>query len=217
MKLLFLLLSLWALSFAQDNPIRVFVSLSQSAQIAPDIYTVLLTISTDADEEVKTLSLLGRVDRELSQLRLPYSGGTYWVDRKCFMGKHTQRCEFSAKALYQFRLKDVKEQDLIIQKLAQVQGISFTIHGTQWIVSANAQEAKKQELIFSLLDRATAFTTEISKKLKRECQIESITYDGPLLYSPKYVDARGVSVSASQPTKDLQTITVFMRLSLVCK
>jgi len=212
-----LLLSLWALSFAQDNPLRIFVKLTQSAQIEPDIYTVLLTISTEADKEVKALSLLGRVDRELSQLGLPYSGGTYWVDRKCFVGKNTQICEFSAKALYQFRLKDVKEQDLIVQKLARVEGISFTIHGTQWIVSANVQEAKKQELMFSLLDRATAFTTEISKKLKRECQIESITFDGPLLHLPKYVDARGASVSASQPTKDLQTITVFMRLSLVCK
>jgi hypothetical protein len=210
-----LLLSLWALSFAQDNPLRVFVSLTQSAQIEPDIYTVLLTISTDADKEVKALSLLGRIDRELSQLGLPYSGGNYWVDRKCFMGKNTQICEFSAKAFYQFRLKDAKDQDLIVQKLAQVEGISFTIHGTQWIVSANVQEAKKQELMFSLLDRATAFTTEISKKLKRECQIESITYDGPLLNSPIYGEARGIS--APQPTKDLQTITVFMRLSLVCK
>lgn len=214
---LFLLLSLWASSFAQDNPLRVFVNLTQSAQIAPDIYILTLNISTDADKEVKALSLLRKVDKELSQLGLPYSGGNYWVDRKCFMGKNTQICEFSAKAFYQFRIKDAKDQDLIVQKLAQVEGISFTIHGTQWIVSAGAQEAKKQELIFSLLDRATAFTTEISKKLKRECQIESISYDGPLLYSPKYVDAKGVSVSAPQPTKDLQTITVFMRLSLVCK
>lgn len=217
MMFLFLLLSLWASSFAQDNPLRVFVNLTQSAQIAPDIYILTLNISTEADKEVKALSLLGRIDRELSQLGLSYSGGNYWVDRKCFMGKNTQICEFSAKAFYQFRLKDAKDQDLIVQKLAQVEGISFTIHGTQWIVSENTQEAKKQELMFSLLDRATAFTTEISKKLKRECQIESITYDGPLLYSPKYVDAKGVSVSAPQPTKDLQTITVLMRLSLVCK
>jgi hypothetical protein len=174
-----------------------------------------LTISTEVDKEVKALSLLRRVDRELSQLGLPYSGGNYWVDRKCFMEKNTQRCEFSAKAFYQFRLKDAKDPDLILQKLAQMEGISFSIQGTQWIVSANAQEAKKQELMFSLLDRANIFTTEISKKLKRECQIESITYDSPLLYSPKYVDARGVS--APQPTKDMQTITVSMRLSLVCK
>jgi uncharacterized protein YggE len=216
MKLLFLLLSLWALSFAQDNPLRVFVSLTQSAQIAPDIYILTLTISTDADKEIKALSLLGRVDKELSQLGLPYSGGNYWVDRKCFMEKNTQKCEgFRAQALYQFRLKDVKDQDLILQKLAQMEGISFSIQGTQWIVSASAQEAKKQELMFSLLDRATAFTTEISKKLKRECQIESISYDGPLLNSPIYGEARGIS--APQPTKDLQTITVFMRLSLVCK
>jgi hypothetical protein len=217
MRFLFLLLSLWALSFAQDNPLRVFVNLTQSAQIAPDIYILTLTISTEADKEVKALSLLGRVDRELSQLGLPYSGGNYWVDRKCFMGKNTQICEFSAKAFYQFKLRDAKDQDLILQKLAQMEGISFSIQGTQWIVSANTQEAKKQELMFSLLDRATAFTTEFSKKLKRECQIESITYDSPLLYSPKHVDARGVSVSAPQPTKDLQTITVSMRLSLVCK
>jgi hypothetical protein len=215
MRLFFLLLSLWALSFAQDNPLRVFVSLTQSAQIAPDIYILTLTISTEVDKEVKALSLLRRVDRELSQLGLPYSGGNYWVDRKCFMEKNTQRCEFSAKAFYQFRLKDAKDPDLILQKLAQMEGISFSIQGTQWIVSANAQEAKKQELMFSLLDRANIFTTEISKKLKRECQIESITYDSPLLYSPKYVDARGVS--APQPTKDMQTITVSMRLSLVCK
>ncbi len=210
-----MLLSLWTLSFAQDNPLRVFVNLTQSAQIEPDIYTLTLNISTDADKEIKALSLLGRIDRELSQLGLSYSGGNYWVDKKCFMEKHTQRCEFSAKAFYQFRLKDVKDQDLILQKLAQMEGISFTIHRTQWIVSANTQEAKKQELIFSLLDRATAFTTEISKKLKRECQIESISYDGPLLYSPIYGEARGIS--APQPNKDLQTITVFMRLSLVCK
>jgi hypothetical protein len=215
MRLFFLLLSLWTLSFAQDNPLRVFVSLTQSAQIAPDIYILTLTISTEVDKEVKALSLLRRVDRELSQLGLPYSGGNYWVDRKCFMEKNTQRCEFSAKAFYQFRLKDAKDPDLILQKLAQMEGISFSIQGTQWIVSANAQEAKKQELMFSLLDRANIFTTEISKKLKRECQIESITYDSPLLYSPKYVDARGVS--APQPTKDMQTITVSMRLSLVCK
>jgi hypothetical protein len=215
MKLLFLLLSLWGLSFAQDNPIRVFVNLAQSAQIAPDIYILTLTISAEADKEVKALSLLGRVDRELNQLGLPYSGGNYWVDRKCFMGKNTQICEFSAKALYQFRLKDVKDQDLILQKLAQMEGISFTIQGTQWIVSANAQEAKKQELMFSLLDKATAFTTEISKKLRKECQIESITYDGPILHLPTYAEVKGIS--APQPTKDLQTITVFMRLSLVCK
>jgi hypothetical protein len=138
------------------------------------------------------------------------------LDRKCFMEKNTQKCEgFRAQAFYQFRLKDAKDQDLILQKLAQMEGTSFSIQGTQWIVSANAQEVKKQELIFSLLDRATAFTTEISKKLKRECQIESISYDGPLLYSPIYGEARGIS--APQPTKDLQTITVFMRLSLVCK
>ncbi len=216
MRLLFLLLSLWALSFAQDNPLRVFVNLAQSAQIAPDIYTLTLNISAEADKEVKALSLLGRVDRELSQLGLPYSGGNYWVDKKCFMEKNIQKCEgFRAQAFYQFRLKDAKDQDLILQKLAQMEGISFSIQGTQWIVSEDVQEAKKQELIFSLLDRATAFTTEISKKLKRECQIESITYDSPLIYSPKYVDARGVS--APQPTKDLQTITVSMRLSLVCK
>jgi hypothetical protein len=215
MRLLFLLLSLWALSFAQDNPLRVFVNLTQSAQIAPDIYILTLTISTEADKEIKALSLLGRIDRELSQLGLPYSGGNYWVDRKCFMGKNTQICEFSAKAFYQFRIKDVKDQDLILQKLAQMEGISFSIHGTQWIVSANAQEAKKQELMFSLLDRATIFTTEISKKLRRECQIESINYDGPLLYSPVYGEAKGMS--APQPIKDLQNITVFMRLSLVCK
>jgi uncharacterized protein YggE len=218
MMFLFLLLSLWALSFAQDNPLRVFVSLTQSVQIEPDIYTLTLNISAEADKEVKALSLLGRVDRELSQLGLSYSGGNYWVDRKCFMEKNTQKCEgFRAQAFYQFRLKDAKDQDLILQKLAQMEGISFSIQGTQWIVSASAQEAKKQELMFSLLDKATAFTTEIGKKLKRECQIESISYDGPLLYSPKYVDARGISVSAPQPTKDLQTITVFMRLSLVCK
>jgi len=215
MRFLFLLLGFWALSFAQDNLSRVFIHLSQSAQIAPDIYTLTLNISAEADKEVKALSLLGRVDRELSKLGLPYSGGNYWVDRKCFMGKNTQICEFSAKALYQFRLKDVKDQDLILQKLAQVEGISFSIHGTQWIVSEDVQEAKKQELIFSLLDRAIAFTTEVSKKLKRECQIESITYDSPVFYSSKYVDAR--NVSAPQPTKDLQTITVSMRLSLVCK
>jgi len=216
MRLLFLLLSLWALSFAQDNPLRVFVNLAQSDQIAPDIYILTLTISTEADKEVKALSLLGRVDKELSQLGLPYSGGNYWVDKKCFMEKNIQKCEgFRAQAFYQFRLRDIKDQDLILQKLAQMEGISFTIHGTQWIVSANAQEAKKQELMFSLLDRATAFTTEISKKLKRECQIESITYDDPLLYLPTYAEVKGIS--APQPTKDLQTITVFMRLSLVCK
>ena len=216
MRLLFLLLSLWALSFAQDNPIRVFVNLTQSAQIAPDVYILTLTISTEADKEVKALSLLGRVDRELSQLGLPYSGGNYWVDKKCFMEKNTQKCEgFRAQALYQFRLKDAKDQDLILQKLAQMEGISFSIHGTQWIVSENTQEAKKQQLMFSLLDRANIFTTEISKKLKRECQIESISYDGPLLHSPIYGEARGIS--APQPIKDLQTITVFMRLSLVCK
>jgi hypothetical protein len=216
MRFLFLLLSLWALSFAQDNPIRVFVNLTQSAQIAPDIYILTLTISTEADKEIKALSLLGRVDRELSQLGLPYSGGNYWVDKKCFMEKNIQKCEgFRAQAFYQFRLKDAKDQDLILQKLAQMEGISFSIQGTQWIVSTNAQEAKKKELMFSLLDKATAFTTEISKKLKRECQIESISYDGPLLYSPIYREARGIS--APQPTKDLQTITVFMRLSLVCK
>ncbi|MFZ8859908.1 MAG: hypothetical protein ACO2PP_05325, partial [Thermocrinis sp.] len=90
-----------------------------------------------------------------------------------------------------------------------------SIQGTQWIVSANAQEAKKQELMFSLLDKATAFTTEISRKLRKECQIESITYDGPLLYLPTYAEVKGISVP--QPTKDLQTITVFMRLSLVCR
>jgi len=92
MRLLFFLLSLWALSFAQDSPLRVFVNLTQSAQIAPDIYILTLTISTEADKEVKALSLLGSVDRELSQLGLPYSGGNYWVDRKCFMGKNTQIC-----------------------------------------------------------------------------------------------------------------------------
>jgi len=216
MRFLFLLLSLWVLSFAQDNPLRVFVSLTQSAQIAPDIYILTLNISAEADKEVKALSILGRVDRELSRLGLPYSGGNYWVDRKCSMEKNTQKCKgFRAQAFYQFRLKDVKDQDLILQKLAQMEGISFSIQGTQWIVSANAQEAKKQELIFSLLDKASAFTTEISKKLKRECQIESISYDGPLLYLPIYGEARGMS--APQPTKDLQTITVFMRLSLVCK
>jgi uncharacterized protein YggE len=216
MRLLFLFLSLWALSFAQDNPLRVFVSLTQSAQIAPDIYILTLTISAEADKEVKALSLLGRVDKELSQLGLPYSGGNYWVDRKCFMEKHTQKCEgFRAQALYQFRLKDVKDQDMILQKLAQMEGISFSIHGTQWIVSENTQEAKRKELMFSLLDRATIFTTEISKKLKRECQIESISYDGPLFNLPIYGEARGIS--APQPTKDLQTITVSMRLSLVCK
>jgi len=216
MRFLFLLLGFWALSFAQDNLLRVFIHLSQFDQIAPDIYTLTLNISAEADKEVKALSLLGRVDRELSQLGLPYSGGNYWVDKKCFMEKNIQKCEgFRAQALYQFRLKDVKDQDLILQKLAQVEGISFSIQGTQWIVSEDVQEAKKQELIFSLLDRATAFTTEFSKKLKRECQIESITYDSPVFYSPKYVDARGVS--APQPTKDLQTITVSMRLSLVCK
>jgi len=216
MRLLFLLLSLWALSFAQDNPIRVFVSLTQSAQIEPDIYILTLNISAEADKEVKALSLLGRVDRELSQLGLPYSGGNYWVDKKCFMEKNIQKCKgFRAQALYQFRLKDAKDQDLILQKLAQMEGISFSIQGTQWIVSANAQEAKKQELIFSLLDKATAFTTEISKKLRKECQIESISYDGPLFYLPTYAEVKGMS--APQPTKDLQTITVFMRLSLVCK
>jgi len=216
MMFLFLLLSLWALSFAQDNPLRVFVNLTQSAQIAPDIYILTLTISTEADKEIKALSLLGRIDRELSQLGLSYSGGNYWVDRKCFMEKNTQKCEgFRAQAFYQFRLKDAKDQDLILQKLAQMEGISFSIHGTQWIVSENTQEAKKQELMFSLLDRATAFTTELSKKLRKECQIESITYDGPLLYSPIYGEAKGMS--APQPIKDLQTITVFMRLSLVCK
>jgi hypothetical protein len=218
MRFLFLLLSFWALSFAQDNPLRVFIHLSQSTQIAPDIYTLTLNISAEADKEVKALSLLGRVDRELSQLGLPYSGGNYWVDKKCFMEKNIQKCEgFRAQALYQFRLKDVKDQDLILQKLAQVGGISFSIQETQWIVSEDVQEAKKQELIFSLLDKATAFTTEFSKKLKRECQIESITYDSPVFYSPKYVDARVLSVSAPQPTKDLQTITVSMRLSLACK
>jgi hypothetical protein len=216
MRFLFLLLGFWALSFAQDNLSRVFIHLSQSAQIAPDIYTLTLNISAEADKEVKALSLLGRVDRELSQLGLPYSGGNYWVDKKCFMEKNIQKCEgFRAQAFYQFKLKDVKDQDLILQKLAEVKGISFSIHGTQWIVSEDVQEAKKQELIFSLLDRATAFTTEVSKKLKRECQIESITYDSPVFYSSKYVDAR--DVSAPQPTKDLQTITVSMRLSLVCK
>jgi uncharacterized protein YggE len=216
MKLLFLLLSLWGLSFAQDNPIRVFVNLAQSTQIAPDIYILTLTISAEADKEVKALSLLGRVDRELNQLGLPYSGGNYWVDRKCFMEKNTQKCEgFRAQALYQFRLKDVKDQDLILQKLAQMEGISFSIHGTQWIVSENAQEAKRKELMSSLLDKATAFATEISKKLRKECQIESITYDGPILHLPTYAEVKGIS--APQPTKDLQTITVFMRLSLVCK
>jgi hypothetical protein len=216
MRFLFLLLGFWALSFAQDNLSRVFIHLSQSAQIAPDIYTLTLNISAEADKEVKALSLLGRVDRELSQLGLPYSGGNYWVDKKCFMEKNIQKCEgFRAQAFYQFKLKDVKDQDLILQKLAEVKGISFSIQETQWIVSEDVQEAKKQELIFSLLDRAIAFTTEVSKKLKRECQIESITYDSPLFYSPKYVEARGVS--APQPTKDLQTITVSMRLSLVCK
>jgi uncharacterized protein YggE len=216
MNLLFLLLSLWGLSFAQDNPIRVFVNLAQSTQIAPDIYILTLTISAEADKEVKALSLLGRVDRELNQLGLPYSGGNYWVDRKCFMEKNTQKCEgFRAQALYQFRLKDVKDQDLILQKLAQMEGISFSIHGTQWIVSENAQEAKRKELMSSLLDKATAFATEISKKLRKECQIESITYDGPILHLPTYAEVKGIS--APQPTKDLQTITVFMRLSLVCK
>jgi len=216
MRFLFLLLSLWALSFAQDNPLRVFVNLTQSTQIAPDIYILTLTISTEADKEIKALSLLGRIDIELSQLGLSYSGGNYWVDRKCFMEKNTQKCEgFRAQAFYQFRLKDAKDQDLILQKLAQMEGISFSIHGTQWIVSENTQEAKKQELMFSLLDRATAFTTELSKKLRKECQIESITYDGPLLYSPIYGEVRGMS--APQPTKDLQTITVFIGLSLVCK
>jgi hypothetical protein len=216
MRLLFLLLSLWTLSFAQDNPIRVFVNLAQSTQIEPDIYILTLNISAEADKEIKALSLLGRVDRELSQLGLPYSGGNYWVDRKCFMEKNTQKCEgFRAQAFYQFRLRDIKDQDLILQKLAQMEGISFSIQGTQWIVSENTQETKKQELMFSLLDKAFAFATEISKKLKRECQIESITYDGPLLYLPTYAEVKGIS--APQPTKDLQTITVFMRLSLVCK
>ena len=82
MRLLLLLLSLWALAFAQGNPIRVFVKLTQSVQIAPDIYILTLTISTEADKEIKALSLLGRIDRKLSQLGLSYSGGNYWVEVK---------------------------------------------------------------------------------------------------------------------------------------
>jgi hypothetical protein len=90
MRFLFLILSLWALSFAQDGLLRVFVNLAQSAQIAPDIYTLTLNISAEADKEIKALSLLGRVDRELSQLGLPYSGGNYWVD-KSVLWKRTSK------------------------------------------------------------------------------------------------------------------------------
>jgi uncharacterized protein YggE len=212
-KAIFLILFFTAFGFAQEGATKVSFSHTVDTQLLPDTYLLSLSISATASKESVALSLLGKAHKELAKLSLPFSGGKFYLDRNCLLDKGTQKCQgFKAMAFYEFRLQDPQHQTAIFETLSSIDGINFAIHQTEWTVSPARQEKAREELIFSLLDKAKTFSDQIGKKLNKSCTIESISYQPSYMPIP-YAKTQ----SLPEPTKEPQTLSITANISLVCR
>jgi hypothetical protein len=199
-------------------------------EIEPDILAVNVNVSVKGSKESEIINMLGEVDKSIRDLGFEYKGGKFSVYKNCWWENNKNKCEgFKGSSFYVFELKNPTDQNKIYGKLSYFSDkykdkLDYSISQPEWTASKEKTEQIENQLKLSVIDKALSFTQQISKKLNKSCNIESLNYESDQIYPiPIYrtilmSTAESVeSVSAPEPKKDVNFIDIKVKAEIICK
>ncbi len=221
----------YLLLFAQDKDYeitKISATLEEKEEIKPDIIIFNISITANGQKEIEVINILGDVDKAIRNFNLEYSGGSYSVQENCWIENNKKKCAgYYGELNYVFRLENPSEQNKIIDTLNVFKGkynekMKYQISRPSWAVSERKLKEVGEELKLKLIDKAKDFSNKVSKRLNKECFIQSINYDViyPILSKRSYLQAASpisISSQAPEPKEDEFTIRVKAAFNFVCK
>ncbi|MCX7738123.1 MAG: hypothetical protein N2Z80_01705 [Hydrogenothermaceae bacterium] len=162
---------------------KVSIVFEESESIEPDTLFLPVYVDSSGQKESEVLYILGELDKNVRALSLYYSGGSYSVYKNCWWEKEKMRCSgYKGNIQYQFRLKEPKDQNLILETLRKIKDsygerVNYSVSNLFWGVSDNLLKIKIENLRLAIVDSAINFSREISEKLKMDCKIHKMDYE----------------------------------------
>ncbi|MEO0197514.1 MAG: hypothetical protein ABIL78_06355 [candidate division WOR-3 bacterium] len=211
----------YLLLFAQDKDYeitKISATLEEKEEIKPDIIIFNISIIANAD-----------VDKAIRNFNLEYSGGSYSVQENCWIENNKKKCAgYYGELNYVFRLENPSEQNKIIDTLNVFKGkynekMKYQISRPSWAVSERKLKEVEEELKLKLIDKAKDFSNKVSKRLNKECFVQSINYDviypilRPYILTQSTSAPISISSQAPEPKEDEFTIRVKAAFNFVCK
>ena len=218
----------------QQDSTKVYITLEETKDLTPDIYSLSIIIHVNTKEEAEVIKILGGADKVVKNLRLNYKGGKYNVYRNCWWEKGREVCSgYKGNVSYNFELEKPEQQNKILESLAEFQEkygekVSLTISNPMWTVSKRNLRIAEDELKLEIVDTAKAFTQKMSEKLGKICNISDINYDlrrPPIWYPFRDEDIMlksatkesRISLEAPTPVKEDKTLSVKTSITLICR
>lgn len=218
----------------QKDSTRVYITLEETKDLIPDIYTISIAVNVNSIQEAEVIKILGDVDKSIKNLRLNYKGGKYEVYRNCWWEKGKEKCSgYKGNVYYYFELEKPEQQNKILETLTDLQEkyqdkVSLTISNPTWKVSKKNLKIAEEELKLEIIDAARAFSKKVSEKIDKFCHITDINYDvkRPPIWYPfrdenimlkSATRESKISLEAPTPVKEEQTISVKTSITLLCK
>lgn len=224
----------WAEDKSEEHKItRIYITLEERKEIEPDKLLLKVEITAKKQREGEVINLLGAIDKEIRALKLDYKGGSYSVNKNCFLEKNKWRCiGYLGNLIYSFYLKEPREQNQVLEILEafkEKEGGSLEYHVSDptWIISEKLYKEKERELKLEILSTAVEFGKQAGERLGRRCVISKIDYEirgfyFPLPYRPILkssgleMEKAGPSIEAPEPKKDEKAIHIKAQVSYVC-
>lgn len=215
-------LALLLVSFvAYATETTITMNLTESKELLPDYLSMNLSVTAKAQKESEVINMLGNVDKAVRSLGLKYTGGRYWVGKRCWWENGRFRClGYEGRIRYTFELKDPKEQNYVLEVIDSFkdrygESMSYSVSEPKWSISEKHHRNVEKELRFSIIDSAKELTDSLSKRLNKECFIQTIDFTTRMPPIEPYTMRKGIE--APEPSVEGQTLNVDAVLRLVCK
>lgn len=198
-------------------------------EIIPDILRMTIEINAVESKESEVINILGSLDKTIRGLNLSYSGGSYSVYKNCWWDKDKRKCiGYKGDITYNFSLKDVKEQNKILDILDDFkekygEKLNYSISRPQWIVSEKNLKTSESEVKLEMIDIAVDFGKKAGEKLNKNCSIYRMNYEvrQPFWeYIPVYKSTLAIeksNIEAPEPKKEDKAISVKVNVEFKCR
>lgn len=222
-----LIFSIVAVALAQERElqgIRISLFLEEREEVSPDVFRLDISLRANGQKESEVINILGSVDKAIRDLKVEYSGGRYWVEKNCWWEKEKRRCSgYTGTISYSFRLDNPSKQNEILEALDHFksklgEAVSYSVSNSSWVVSEKKIKGVEEDLRLKLIDRAKDFAEKASKRLGKNCSIQSIRYEPSGAVAPLPFRAlKTAKVEAPEPAYEDLPFTIKAFVDFVCK
>ena len=208
-RLMALGLFLYSFSYAYPD---ISIGLESTKSIMPDVYKLGIDIIYQANTSDDVIRYLGKVDKIVRGLHLPYHGGNFRVFQNCFYSNNRYICEgYKGIDSYSFYLKSPENQEKILNAL---KNINYQVVYSGFVVPEDKIKTIKEQLIKDLAQKSIVYASNFSKIYHANCFVKSISYmenvPRPIMFSP-------AMVKAPLPRASKEEISMRASVDISCK